>query len=90
MSKLNGEIKKMALRIAAGEGAYTARQRDSAMMSFLMDLHEVVSGEGGHDDRLRVLEKYPETARAIIKIVLGVGAVAGSVAAIYGLYLLVT
>jgi len=85
--RMNGELKKRVVAIIEGEKATVGEKLD-LVLGLTLDTHERVHD---HETRLLDLERYPQVGRIAIRAILGLGALAGALAAIYGLYhLLVT
>ncbi|KKN64482.1 hypothetical protein LCGC14_0490950 [marine sediment metagenome] len=82
---MNGSLKRRATAIYEGKYLADDSEKLDVLLGLTLDVHEVVSGEGGHEERLGVLEVYPQTLRRVAKLLIGLGALAGAVVAIAAL-----
>lgn len=79
---MNGETKQRVTAIIQGEKS-TVSERLDLLLGMVLDVHETVHG---HEARIAGLEMYPQTAKRLGRLILGLGALAGAVAGMIALF----
>ena len=82
---MNGSLKRRATAIYDGRYKADDSEKLDVLLGMTLDIHGVVSGEGGHEERLSILEVYPQTIRRVAKLLVGLGALAAAIVAIAAL-----